>query len=237
MLNTETTGNQDNAYPCFLKDERILFVWTSDSDQDGSGIGIFGRISDFTGAFYDTIEFLINKTTFGNQTTPSCVGLNLNRFAIVYESGTDILARIFNSDWTVFKDEFRVNTYSIGIQQNPVVYGLSDGKFIIDWESDSQDESLFGIYYQVYDSVGNPLGKENQGNSFTFQDQKGISFTQLISGTVAFAFTSYGDSDGTGVNFEFILNCQDGRFIDSENNNRFLTVILCVGLVVIKKLV
>jgi len=220
MINTRTSGNQDNMFACFLKDNRILFVWTSDSDQDGNGIGIFGRISDINGIFPNTTEFQINKTTIGDQINPSCTALNFNRFVVVYESGTDVLGRIFNSDFTVFKDEFRINTYITGIQQNSYIYGLSDGRFVVGWESFGQDESLLGVYYQVFDSVGNSSGTEIQGNLFTFQDQKEISITQLISGAVAIAFTSYGDSDGTGVYFEFIIYCQDGRFVDSENQNR-----------------
>jgi len=220
MLNLRDSGNQDNSFPCFLKDDRILFIWTSDSSQDGNGIGIFGRISDLTGTFINTTDVQINKLISGDQINPRCVGLNLNRFAVVYESGSDILVRIFNSDWTVFKDEFTVNTFTTGVQQNPAIYGLSDGKFIVGWESNAQDESLLGIFYQVFDSEGNPSGKETQANSFTYQDQKEISFTQLTSGTVALAFTSYGDSDGFGVYYEFILNCQDGRFLDPEYNYR-----------------
>jgi len=215
MINSQTTGNQDHSSLCVLKDNRILFVWHSDSNQDGDGLGIYGRITDYSGTFV-SLEFKINKTTVGNQSNPSCAGLLDNRFVVTYESGTDIMGIIFNSDLTTLKDEFIINTYKTNTQTNSIVYSLNDGKFIIGWESNLQDGSNYGIYYQLFDSTGTPLGNETLASTMTFGDQKQISFTQSTSGAVIMSYSSYGDSHLSGIYFDFIIVCPDGRF--SDNN-------------------
>jgi len=219
MINSQTSGNQDHSTLCNLRDSRILYVWDSDTNQDGSGLGIYGRITDYSGTFVSS-EFKINKTTTGDQINPSCAGLLNNRFVVTYESGSDIMGIIFNSDLTVFKDEFTVNTYKTDTQTNAKVFSFNDGKFIVGWESNLQDGSKYGIYYQLFDSSGILLGNETLASTMTFQDQKHIIFTQLTSGAVALAYTSYGDSDNTGIYYDFILICPDGRFLDNNSPDR-----------------
>jgi len=219
MINSRTSGNQDHSSLCTLKDSRILYVWDSDSNQDGSGLGIYGRITDYSGNFV-SLEFKINKTTAGDQINPSCAGLLNNRFVVTYESGTDIMGIIFNSDLTVFKDEFTVNTYKTNTQTNAKVFSLNDGKFIVGWESNLQDGSIYGVYYQLFDTTGISVGNETLASAVTFQDQKQITFTQLTSGAVAMAYTSYGDSYDTGIYYDFIVICPDGRFLDNNAPDR-----------------
>jgi hypothetical protein len=57
-----------------------------------------------------------NKTNAGDQVSASCAGIENNWFVVSYEFGTDIYARIFNTDLTIFKDEFIVNTYLTNIK-------------------------------------------------------------------------------------------------------------------------
>lgn len=218
-LSTKLLGSQKDVSICNLQNNKILFVWSTDFAQDGSGVGIFARITDLLGNFLSD-EFTANKTTSGDQSQPSCTELGNNCFIIIYESGTDILGRIFNIDLTVFKEEFIINTTKTDNQRTAKILSLVDGNFIVGWESNLQDSLLYGLYYQKFSEEGNLIGSETQANNFTFQDQSQISLAQLRSGVVAIAFTSYGDSDQTGIYYEFIGTCQDGRFKDTNFFNR-----------------
>ena len=54
--------------------------------------------------------------------------------------------------------EFQVNTYTKNDQSNPSVTSLSDGGFVVTWESWGQDYEQYGIYAQLYDSSGTASG-------------------------------------------------------------------------------
>ena len=62
----------------------------------------------------------------------------------------------------------RINTYTTNNQQRPSVTALTDGGFVVTWESDGQDGSTTGIYGQRYDDSGNPLGAEFRADSYHY---------------------------------------------------------------------
>ena len=51
-------------------------------------------------------------------------------------------------------EEFRVNTYLLGTQYNTSITALTDGGYVVSWESLGQDGSENGIYAQRYDING-----------------------------------------------------------------------------------
>ena len=59
-----------------------------------------------------------------------------------------------------YNQEFQINTYTSGQQSEPTVSELSDGGFVICWQSQGQDGSLSGIFGQIYDSSGTKSGEE-----------------------------------------------------------------------------
>ena len=48
--------------------------------------------------------------------------------------------------------EFQVNTYTIGNKYGPSTTALSDGGFVITWQSLGQDGDGYGVYAQRYDA-------------------------------------------------------------------------------------
>ena len=81
-------------------------------------------------------------------------------------------------------EEFQVNTYTTSTQQKPFVVGLSDGGFIIGWESYGQDGSDYGIYGQKFDSSGDKVGGEFPINSNTSSVQQRMSMALLNNGNI-----------------------------------------------------
>ena len=68
-------------------------------------------------------------------------------------------------------EEFQVNTYTENRQDRPSVASLSDGGFVVTWQSNGQDGSGSGIYGQLYNADGTTNGGEFQVNSHTIGNQ------------------------------------------------------------------
>ena len=75
--------------------------------------------------------------------------------------------------------ETQINTYTDDDQRNPSVTGLTDGGFLVTWNSRGQDGSYDGIFGQRYDSSGNTAGSEFQINTYTDIQQYSQSVTGL----------------------------------------------------------
>src|SRR5688572_20121853 len=91
--------------------------------------------------------------------------------------------------------EFRVNTFTTGIQYLPAVDGDGLGRFVVTWVSD-QDQSGSEIYAQRYAAGGVPQGAEFRVNSFTtgIQEQAVIAMAPTGEFVVAW-MDEFGDPD------------------------------------------
>jgi hypothetical protein len=186
-VNTDSTGNQ--MYPSVGMDSAGDFVITwmsgyfSGTTQDGSGYGIYAQRYDSTGTPADT-EFHVSTYTTGDQQYPSAAMDSAGDFVIswysMYQDGNpygEIYGQRYNSDGSkplVNGDEFHVNTFTTGRQQDPSVAMDSSGNFLITWmgagpggESDNND-----IYARRYDNGGESFNTaEFPVNTFTTGSQ------------------------------------------------------------------
>ena len=151
-----------------------VFVWTS-IEQDGSGLGVFGRI-DGGG------EFRVNTYTTGYQADPSVAIDDSGNFVVVWASDQDgsesgVFGQRFAVNGAPLGPEFRVNTVTTESQQQPRVAGDANGNFVVVWTSENQDGSAAGIFGQRYSSSGAPLGPEFRVNTYTpgFQYRPAVS--------------------------------------------------------------
>lgn len=79
----------------------------------------------------------------------------------------EISARRFGEDGLPLGPEFQVNTYSTALQRNAQVGVDGAGRFLVVWESESQDGSDFGIFAQAFDGDGGRIGSEFRVNAWT----------------------------------------------------------------------
>jgi len=63
--------------------------------------------------------------------------------------------------------EFQVNTWTTGAQRFTAAAAAPDGHFVITWESFGQDGDNGGVFGQVFDPAGQPVGAEFQANQYT----------------------------------------------------------------------
>ena len=84
--------------------------------------------------------------------------------------GFGVYGQIFDSAGNPVGGEFQVNTYTTMSQMESSVAALSGGGFAVTWESYEQDGSGVGIYGQIFDIAGDPVGGEFQVSTYSEDD-------------------------------------------------------------------
>nr|WP_286186698.1 S8 family serine peptidase [Geitlerinema sp. P-1104] len=220
QVNTYTDNRQLHPSVTGLADGGFVVTWQS----DGSGRGIHGQRYDSDGNPVGS-EFQVNTYTHGGKWDPSVTRLADGGFVVTWASGfqdgsgISVYGQRYNSNGNPVGSEFQVNTYTDNAQLTPSVTNLSDGGFVVTWQSDGQDGSEYGVYGQRYDSNGNPVGSEFQVNTYTDNSQWQPSVTNLSDGGFVVTWMSDGqngsgisvygqryDSNGNPVGSEFSVN-------------------------------
>ena len=141
-------------------------------------------------------------------------------YATILERNTDNNDQ-HNKDlqYIVVRDTYRVNTYTKSNQQSPSVATLSNGDFVIVWQSYGQDTNASrnseGVFGQRYSQDGAVLGLEFQINDYTIDNQQRPIIKSLNSGKFIVVWQSFGQ-DGSANGIFAKLYSNDGTVIRSE---------------------
>ncbi|MEM6471421.1 MAG: LamG-like jellyroll fold domain-containing protein, partial [Planctomycetota bacterium] len=118
--------------------------------------------------------------------------------AITVNSVANPITDAHYTTW-IGNSEFIVNTVVTGDQDSANVTALSDGGFVVVWESDGQDGDSEGIYFQQYNAAGQTVGTETRANTTTAGSQDDPEVTALANGGFVIVWESTGqDTDGEG---------------------------------------
>ncbi len=162
----------------------------------------------------------VNTYTRHSQEDPSISSLNDGGFVITWESAygfDDSKNGIFAQRFDVYGDqvgvEFRVNTYieGWGWGRNPSATALSDGGFVIAWQSKRQGDSGSDIYAQRFNIEGGKVGGEFQVNTNTYDDQENPSVISLNDGGFVVAWES-SEEDGNSNSWWSLWSIYAQRF-------------------------
>jgi hypothetical protein len=97
-------------------------------------------------------------------------------------------------------DEFRVNTYTTGLQGYSVAASFAENSFVIVWQSLGQDGDDFGVFGQRFDGLGTAVGSEFQVSSATADGQRYPAVTSDGDGDFVVVWTDDGrDGSGSGL--------------------------------------
>jgi hypothetical protein len=220
QINSYTSENQAQADITFANGEFVT-VWAS-YRQDGFGWGVQGQRLDLQGAPVGN-EFPVNSFTTSNQNYPSVASDAAGDFIVVWQSrnqdGSDysIQGQLFDSNGSLSGNEFQINTYTTGNQRWPDVARSADGQFFVSWQSADQDG--YGIFGQLFDSQGAPVGTELSINTHTTSVQTRSAVAATDSGDFMVTWGSLGqdysgyavegrriDAAGTPIGGEFQIN-------------------------------
>jgi Ca2+-binding RTX toxin-like protein len=128
----------------------------------------------------------------------------------------DVFQRVFDADGQPAHAETQVNTFTLTAQYLPDVTVLSDGGYIVAYQSFFQDYvengpgsgalADYGIYAQRYDADGNPISQDGSTpgianfrlNNTLAGSQDNVSITALANGGYAAVWDSDGNVGGDG---------------------------------------
>jgi hypothetical protein len=224
QINTYTTDDQVSAAVTGGAGGAFVVTWQS-YGQDGEAYGVFGKRYDSTGEEVAG-EFQLNSYTAGGQTNPTMASDATGGLVVVWQSDYQdgdsygVFGRRFESSGSALGTEFQINSYTDYAQQVPNVAADNDGKFVVVWESyTDQDGYGYGVFGQRFASTGAPAGDEFQVSTFTVYAQEkpsvafqpGGSFAVVWSsdsqdGDYSGIFSQRFSSDGTHDGVEFQVN-------------------------------
>ncbi|MBD0866339.1 MAG: hypothetical protein GDA36_12510, partial [Rhodobacteraceae bacterium] len=212
-VNTETAGNQEAPSVTALSDGGFVVTWTSEN-QDGNSTGVYGQRFAADGNKAGD-EFRVNTETDSSQYNPSVTALSDGGLVVTWTSGgqdgsfAGVYGQRFTATGTQAGPEFLVNTYTDSWQEEPSVTGLSDlsdGGFVVTWQSLGQDGHGAGIYGQRFADDGTRIGAEFLVNTETDDHQSTPSVTGLSNGGFVVTWTSDNqDGDREGVYGKILL--------------------------------
>jgi hypothetical protein len=86
------------------------------------------------------------------------------RFLVAWErevetspSDIDVFARLYDPDGNALGAEFRVNTFTSDLQNDPQVAATTAGDFAIVWADRTQDVTSYSVFGRLFDGDGNSL--------------------------------------------------------------------------------
>ena len=186
-INNLTAGTQDEPAVALNTTGEFAVVWVSTTTpgNDTDITSIQGRVFASDGQPLGD-QFQVNVNTTARQDRPDIAALADGSWVATWSDGSGaadsqargIAAQRFDADGQLLGTPLAVNTFTNGDQILPSVAPLSDGGFMVTWESQGSsggDNLLFSVQGRVYDSLGQPLGEQFQVNSYAPQTQSRVA--------------------------------------------------------------
>ncbi len=219
---SNTIGNEQS--PSVASFSNGNFVVTRDSQYlDGSFYGVYCLLFNGTGSQIGN-EFQANTYSLVNQRSNSVASFSNGNFVVTWNSAVQdgdregIFGQLFRGSGTKTGREFQVNTYTNGSQSSSAVTSLSNGNFVVTWNSFGQNGST-GVYGQLFIGNGAKFGSEFRANTYTTNWQRFPSVASFSNGNFVVTWESYGqdgsrhgvygqlfDGNGAKIGNEFQVN-------------------------------
>ena len=211
-VSTYTTSNQD--LPVVAMDSTGNFVVVWESNQDGSGNGIYGQRYNSSGAAQGS-EFRINTTTTNQQQNPVVTMLAGGAFAVTWQSTAQdgsfdgVYMRQYDSSGTALTAETLVNTTTTDYQDVPSIAADEKGHLVVVWHGNGPGDAD-GIFMQRYVYAVAPV-LTLTGYSGTYVENAGVIYdagatvtdadtTTFTGGQLIYQITANGTaSDELGI--------------------------------------
>ena len=150
LINTFTSSDQTNPRIASFVDSSFIVVW--DSQQDGSGRGVYGQRFAPNGTKLDG-EFQVNVQSIDTQDNPSVITFSDKSFFITWDSKVQdlslegIYGQLFDSTGVRTETvDLQINAFTNNSQERSIATDLNNGRFVVIWESRSQDGSGDGVF-------------------------------------------------------------------------------------------
>ena len=202
ILNSTTVSVQEDPKVTANQDGGFIAVWQS-YDPDGTYFDIQARKFNVDGVAQGA-EFTVNTETASQQLSPEITELTNSDYVVVWASAEQdtansygIFGQLFEANGTAKGAEFQVNIYVEGRQDSPSIAALSDGGFVVSWNSVGQDGSNYLVYAQKFTSAGAKDGSETRLAENTELNQMFASINATDNGS----FIASWHSNHNGVEY------------------------------------
>jgi len=100
---------------------------------------------------------------------PAIAPFDDNKFLLLWtqqiqnETGTDIFGTIYNKDGSIYKEQFRINSYTTGTQKMPVATKLCNGNVVVGYLNTSIPNLNYGVFklhFHIINLKGEFIGQE-----------------------------------------------------------------------------
>jgi hypothetical protein len=180
----------------------FVVTWANAAGNvDTSSYGVFGTRFDNAGNVVQTggqSEFQVNTYTTSHQWESDVAAYSNGSYVVVWRSEgqegdgySGVYGQRYASNGNKLGGEFHVNSHVSDYQFAPRVATLSDGGFVVVWQSRGQDGWDDGVYGQRYDASGSKAGGEFRVNVATEYTQGQPDVTGLSTGGFVVTWYSY----------------------------------------------
>jgi hypothetical protein len=204
QVNTYLPDMQRHPSIAVAPDGSFTITWQSRGQDGPNRPGIFGQRFDTDGAPLGG-EFQVNTYTAGHQWFHASTMDPSGRLVVVWGSENQdgdsfgIFGQRYDASGAPLGGEFQVNSTSAGLQDFPDVAAHEDGGFLVVWHSDHEADG-FGIFGQLYDANGAPMGGEFQVNTDISGDQfQPTAAFEPAAGYLVIWENGYADGSGSDV--------------------------------------
>lgn len=181
QVNDYTPGIQIVPQVGMAGDGSFVIAWEDDNGHDGDGAGIYAKRYDATGAALGA-EFRVNTTTVTDQSYPS-IAMNASGNCVIswtssHRGQPDVFAQMYAPNGAPVGGEFEVNDNEPAAQRQSAVAMMSNGNFLIAWQSyDQVAGSDWDVYAKIFNATGASVTSEFNVNGFkdTAGGQGGVS--------------------------------------------------------------
>lgn len=166
----------------------FVVTWNNDLSPLSSVGQIFDSLGTKIGTEFPVVDYYCS----------SIAGLSDGGFVATHSSDSfvNVYGQLINNSGVKIGSEFQINTFSNWWQGGSRSAALSNGGFVVTWESYEQGGSEDGIYGQLFNNSGNKIGSQFQVNTYTTGDQADSSVAAFSSGGFIVTWTSSGGQDG-----------------------------------------
>jgi hypothetical protein len=168
VVNSYTTQHQYLPAVTGHEGSGFVIVWSGQGNGDDSGV--FGQRYDSFGIPIGG-ELRVNSYTTGGQFLAEAAMDADGDFVVVWsgsgngESNFGLFGQRYDAFGSPLGSEFRVNTYTTGLQAYHAVASDPEGNFVVVWGAFPLDPRQ-GIFARCYDASGNPIGGELQVSNY-----------------------------------------------------------------------
>jgi len=161
QVNTYKNNYQSFPSSTNLPNGEFLVTWSS-MNQGGERFDIYGQKFNSDNLKVGD-EFKVNSYTENDQWLSNVAGLSDGGFFITWQSyqqdgsGYGVYGQQYDEDGLAIGDEVQINSYTIDDQYEPDIVSLSDGGFVVNWQSVGQDGYTNNAYAKHYGVNGEPV--------------------------------------------------------------------------------